>query len=99
VLSDRERETLREVQRQLVSEDPRFARSFDAVGKRDSSCSLKWAYAMPRWAYTTAMVVTVMLSLLMLVTGGPGTALAFAALATMISAVRRHRDNTGWPER
>jgi hypothetical protein len=59
MLSDRERETLREVQRQLVSEDPSFARSFDALGKRDSSCRLSWAYTMPGWAYTTALVVAV----------------------------------------
>jgi hypothetical protein len=55
MLSDRERETLREVQRQLESEDPSFARSFDALGKRDSGCGLSWAYTMP--GATSAEVV------------------------------------------
>jgi len=97
VLSDREQDTLRELQRRLVAEDPDFARSFDDVRLRHSTYSLQWAYAMPRWVYPTAIVAAVALGVLMLLLGAPGTALGFAALATMISVVRRRRDQPSPP--
>jgi hypothetical protein len=50
MLSDRERQTLDEVQRRFVTEDPRFAASFNRVGPSASSYSV-------HWAYTTAMIV------------------------------------------
>lgn len=92
MLSDRERNTLREVQRQFDAEDPNFSRSFVDVGQH-STYSFQWAYAMPRWAYTTAIVVAVALGLLMLLARAPGTALLFAALATMIAMIRSGRDD------
>jgi hypothetical protein len=93
VLSDHERETLRAVQRQFVTEDPGFARSFDTVGSRDSRYSFEWAYDLPRWMYTTALVVTVALGLLMLLVRAPATAFLFAAVATTIAVLRRRPDD------
>jgi hypothetical protein len=95
VLSDREQQALREVQRHLTAEDPDFARSFDEAGRKDSTYSVQWAYAMPRWVYTTAVVVAVALGALMLVVSGPGTALILAVLATTIFKVRRRRGAPG----
>jgi hypothetical protein len=40
------------------------------------------------------MIVAVAFGVLMLIAGAPGTALAFAALATAISLLRRRRDQT-----
>lgn len=94
VLSDREQRTLREVQRQFEAEDPDFTRSFD-VGQRHSTYSYQWAYAMPRWAYSTAIVVAVTVGVLMLFVGALGPALLLAALATMTSVVRRRGDEPG----
>jgi hypothetical protein len=42
MLSDREHETLREVQDRFVSEDPRFAASFKAVRPDASIYSVQW---------------------------------------------------------
>ena len=57
MLGDREQQALLEVQRHLMAEDPDFARSFDEAGRQDSTYSVQWVYAMPRWVYTTAVVV------------------------------------------
>jgi hypothetical protein len=94
MLSDRERETLREFQHQFVTEDPRFAASFNAVSPGASSFSVQWAYTLPSWAYTTATSVAVALGVLMLMAGAPGSTLVFAALATATSLLRRRRDQT-----
>jgi hypothetical protein len=94
MLSDRERQTLDEVQHRFVTEDPRFAASFNAVWPRASTYSVQWAYTLPSWAYTTAMIVAVEFGVLTLIAGAPGTALVFAALATAINLLRRRRDQT-----
>jgi hypothetical protein len=94
MLSDRERETLREVQHRFVTEAPRFAASFNAVWPGASSYSVQWAYTLPSWAYTTAMIAAVALGVLMLMAGAPGSALVFAALATAISLLRRRGGQT-----
>jgi DUF3040 family protein len=94
MLNDRERETLREVQHRFVTEDPRFAASFEGVGRGASSFSVQWAYTLPSWAYTIAMSVAVALGVFTLMVGAPGSALLFAALATAISLLRRRRDQT-----
>jgi hypothetical protein len=57
MLGDRERQTLDEVQRRFVTEDPRFAASFNRVGPSASSYSVHWADTLPSWAYTTAVIV------------------------------------------
>jgi hypothetical protein len=97
VLSDHERETLREVQRRLATEDPAFVRSFETTGQPDSHCSFQWLYGLPRWAYTTTLVVAVALGLLMLLVQSPATAFGFAALATVIAAARRQPRATDGP--
>jgi Flp pilus assembly protein TadB len=90
VLSDREHETLYEIQRRLLVEDPSFAQSFDADVQR-----------LPReprdrhqWAYTVAIVVAVALCVLMVLAQSPGTALAFAAIAGALFMARRWRHGT-----
>jgi Protein of unknown function (DUF3040) len=95
MLSDRERPTLDEVQRRFATEDPRFSASFNRARPGASSYSVQWAYTLPSWAYTTAMIVAAAFGVLMLMAGAPGTALVFAALATSISVLRRRRDQTG----
>jgi DUF3040 family protein len=89
VLSDRERETLHEIQCRLLVEDPGFAQSFDASKHR--------LLRGPRWrhrAYTVGIVVAVMLCVLMLMSQSPGTALAFAAMTGWLFMARRGRLGT-----
>lgn len=73
MLSDHERETLREVERRLLSDDPTFAQSFDARAQR-----LSPAY-QDRVGFTMVIVAGLLLSALMLVIGSLGGAAAFAA--------------------
>jgi hypothetical protein len=98
MLSDRERAALDEVQRRFVTEDPRFAESFNRVRSGASSCTVHWVYTLPSWAYTTAVIVAPASGVVMLIAGAPGSALVFAALATAISLLRRRRDQTGQRE-
>lgn len=89
MLSDRERETLHEIQCRLVVEDPGFTQSFDASEQRLSRG--------PRGrhrAYTVGIVVAVMLCVLMLMSQSPGTALAFAAIAGWLFMARGGRLGT-----
>ncbi|MPZ78935.1 MAG: DUF3040 domain-containing protein [Actinophytocola sp.] len=85
MLSDRERETLCEIQRRLVTDDPDFERSFRAV-------------AVPppdhRWlAYAIVLVVVALLGTVMALAGAPAAALAFAATGGLIWSPRHHRGN------
>jgi hypothetical protein len=72
VLSDRERETLREVERRLLIEDPGFARSFEAR-----------AQLLPHptggLAIKIFLITGLLLSALVLLAGSPGGAVTFAA--------------------
>ncbi|ODU04386.1 MAG: hypothetical protein ABS81_10830 [Pseudonocardia sp. SCN 72-86] len=98
MLSDREKNTLREVQRQLVVEDPDFVRSFDDIGQQQySTFSLHRASAMPRVAFAMAIIVAVVLSVLMLLARAPGAAFLFAMVATTIAVTGRRRDASGPP--
>jgi hypothetical protein len=92
MLSEREQRALQEVERQLLAEDPDFARSFDEVGQRDSAFSLQ---AMPRWLYPTAIAGTAAAGFLMLAVGADPITLVLAMLATMILVVRRRRGASG----
>ncbi|MGH3522554.1 MAG: DUF3040 domain-containing protein [Mycobacterium sp.] len=93
MLSDRERETLDQIQRQLLVEDPGFAQSFDSDAQRLPRES-RAPRDRHRWAYTGAIVVAVMLCTLMLLAHSPGTALAFAAITgALFMARRRHNIN------
>ncbi|MDQ2791897.1 MAG: DUF3040 domain-containing protein [Actinomycetota bacterium] len=90
MLSDRDREALDEIQHQLLVEDPNFGRSFEVGAHR---------LARQRWyrrrrAYTIAMVVLAMLSVLMLVLGSPTNALVLAAMAALLWERRRRPGST-----
>jgi hypothetical protein len=82
VLSDRERETLREVERRLLHEDPAFARSFEAR-----------AQLLPHPAgglgIKIFLIAGLLLSALVLVAGSLGGALAFATGTGLIWLVWR----------
>jgi hypothetical protein len=95
VLSDRERATLHEIHCQLVVEDASFVQSFDAAVKR-----LPREPREPRGprgrhrAYTVAIIVAVILSVLMLLAQSPGTALLCAATAGWLFLAQRWRPGT-----
>ncbi len=97
MLSDRERETLDQIQRRLLVEDPGFAQSFN-----DDAQRLPREPRAPRdrlrLAYTAAIVVAVMLCALMLLAQSPGTALAFAAMAGALFIARRRRHDVNQRE-
>jgi hypothetical protein len=82
VLSDREREALREIERQILAEDPDLARSLQAVTPPNPHDRLWWVYTV---AVNVAIAVAVVVLLMGLVVG----ALAFATLAGG-AAVARH---------
>ena len=87
MLSDHERMTLREIERQILAEDPEFTRSFDMGVQRPhrerrDGVSVK-----------IAIMAAVLLGALMLVAGSPSGALAFAAVAGLIWLARRHSND------
>ncbi len=88
MLSDHEQETLREIQRHLVVEDPEFERSFRAF---------EGPISQPRyrWVYTTLVVITVALTLVMLLAGAPAGALASAVVAVVLWWTRHLEFGTG----
>lgn len=88
MLSDHEWRTLREVERRLLTEDPGFVRSFDARARRLHGGS-------DRWGLQIFLVAGVLLSLLMLVTGSPGGAVAFAAATGLIWSAWRFSTSPG----
>jgi DUF3040 family protein len=77
VLSDREREALREVERQILNEDPEFVRSFDARAQR-----------LPHHTGGPGIKIFVLagllLSALVLAAGSIGGAVAFAVATGLI---------------
>ncbi len=85
MLSDHERKTLREVERQFMLEDPGFAQSFDTDAQRLH----RGAPVLPRWAYTTLLVVSSTFGLILLVAGSLSGALTFAVVTGLIWAVWR----------
>ncbi|MGQ0716352.1 MAG: DUF3040 domain-containing protein [Pseudonocardiales bacterium] len=90
MLSDHERKTLREVERQFMLEDPGFAQSFDTDAQhlhRDSP-------GLPRWAYTILLVISSTLGLILLVAGSLSGALTFAVVTGLIWAAWRYLDGT-----
>lgn len=89
MLSERERQILHDMQRRLEVEDPDFARSFEDAGARgDTHISLPRAHEVPRWVFTTALVLSVLLSVLMLVAMAPWPAALFMVVAMMFAAAR-----------
>lgn len=82
MLSEHERRTLREVERLLLTEDPDFARSFDARSR-----SLQ--HAPDAVGLKILVVAGLLLSALMLVTGSLSGAAAFAVATGIIWSVWR----------
>jgi Protein of unknown function (DUF3040) len=86
MLSDYERNTLREVERQLMLEDPEFAQSFDIREPK-----------LPRGHHglvtKIGIIIAVLLSALVLVNGSLVGALALASVTVLIWLV----DGTSWP--
>jgi hypothetical protein len=77
VLSDRERDTLREVERLLLNQDPEFARSFKARAQR-------LPHPTSRLGIKIFLIAGLMLSALVLVAGSLGGAVAFAVATGLI---------------
>jgi hypothetical protein len=77
VLNDHERKTLREVEQQLMAEDPEFARSFEARQARLSR-------HLRGLGVRIGVVVAALLAALMLVNGSLVGALVFAVTAGLI---------------
>jgi Flp pilus assembly protein TadB len=86
MLSDRERETLRELEQRILDEDHRFARSFEARARHLPSGSA----AGP--GMRIFLIVGLLVSALALVAGSLGFALAFALATGLIWLVWRLDD-------
>lgn len=77
MLSDREREVLREVERRILTEDPEFARRFDARAQR-------LAHRAGGPGIKIFVLAGLLLSALVLVAGSLGGAVAFAVATGLI---------------
>jgi hypothetical protein len=77
VLSDREREALREVERRLLIEDPEFARSFKARAQR-------LPHPAGGFGIKIFLIAGLLTSALVLVAGSIGGAVAFATATGLI---------------
>lgn len=88
MLSDRDRETLYEIERRLWDEDPILAVSLDATERR-------LARDHRRYVYAITVAVAAPLSLFMLAVGLPAAALLFAAVAGWAWVARRRRIDQG----
>lgn len=84
MLSDHERRTLREVERQFLTEDPRFARAFEARQTRLSRHPHRLGAGL-------AVVVVALLTAFLLVAGSPGGALVLATVTGLIIWAVRYR--------
>lgn len=93
MLSDYERKTLREIQRQLLVEDPNFERSFRAIEAPASRSHRERAY-------TAGIVIAALLAVVGLLVGSPGGVLAFSLIAVSVWFAKHHRDGdaAGEPE-
>ncbi|WP_158228209.1 DUF3040 domain-containing protein [Pseudonocardia sp. MH-G8] len=86
MLSDRERETLRELELRILDQDRRFARSFEARARRLPSGSATGP------GMRIFLIVGMLVSALALVVGSLGFALAFALATGLIWLVWRLDD-------
>ena len=91
MLSDYERKTLREVERQLMVEDPEFVRSFHAHEQHPARDHHR---PTNKIAIVVAVLLSALLSVLLLITGVLSSALTFAAVAGLIWATWRYSDRT-----
>ena len=88
MLNDHERETLREVERQFLVEDPDFTRSFATRAQRLERRRLDGELVK------IFLVAAALLSALLLVAGSPSGALAFAAVTGVIWLTRQRSNTT-----
>jgi Flp pilus assembly protein TadB len=88
VLSDRDWEALREVERRLSSEDPGFARSFEARAQRLPRTSTGGA------GIRIFLIAGLLLSALVAVAGSLGGAAAFATATGLVWLVWRFARET-----
>lgn len=90
MLNEHERRTLHEVERQFLTEDPNFPRSFDASARRLDR-------KRPELSTSVAITIAVVLCTFMLAVGSPDGALGFAISIWMVwwawrdSHRRRHK--------
>jgi hypothetical protein len=89
VLSDRERETLREVEARILNEDPEFARTFHARAERLSQISTGGL------GIKIFLVVGLLLGALMVVVGSLTGALAFAIATGLVWLMWRFAGDVG----
>jgi DUF3040 family protein len=82
VLSDREREALRRVERQILNEDPAFVRSFDARAQR-------LPHRTGGVAIKIFVAVGLLISAFVLVAGSLGGAVLFAVATGLVWLVWR----------
>lgn len=87
MLSDHERETLREVERQFLAEDPGFTRAFQARQTRMSR-------RPHRLGARTGLVTAALLTMFLLVAGSLGSALVVAVVTGLIWVVLHHPTST-----
>jgi hypothetical protein len=91
VLSDRDRDTLHEIQCQLLAEDPRFTLAFDAAALRRR----RQVPGLPRAIYTLVLLLSYLtLAVSVLIAGSISSTLAVAAVAAVTFEARRRHDNT-----
>jgi hypothetical protein len=94
VLDDREREALHEIQRQLLVEDPGFARSFDTETQALNTNPQRLHRGSPdvtRRTYTILLVLSSMYGVILLLAGSPTSALMLAAMAALMWEARWRR--------
>jgi len=89
MLNDHERETLLEIERRLLVDDPAWIVAFDATDRR---VSRRRTFELT--VHIVAMVFSVALTALLLAAHAPGPALFFAAVTgVLIWLIRRLRRN------
>ena len=79
MLNDHERETLKDIEEQLLADDPTLAHSF---------ANAERSVFRRRMGYLAVIICGTVFGLLMFVAGSPGYALMFAALAGTAAYLR-----------
>jgi hypothetical protein len=94
MLSERERERLRDIERRFQVEDPEFAQSFQARERVRQDDRERWGYHERRAAAKIAVLVAVLLGSLMLVAGSLSGAFAVAAATGLVWVAWRNSHGT-----
>ena len=89
MLSEREQDSLLEIQRRLIADDPDLARSFQALDTVPPARP-----AGPPRASSVIIAVAAGLAAVMLTAGSPAGALAYAVIAGLVWLVRDLPDTT-----